>query len=174
MTDHPARARLDDLPPGLAAALNRVWAVLPEARLVGGAVRDLMLGLEPKDFDLATSATPEEVRATFRRSRIIGRRFRLVHVMIGAETIEVSTFRGPSGAADESADAAQSVTDEHGRILRDNVFGTVEEDARRRELVPPNGFRLTMISRERANVRTSSSSSVPMPRCMPGFSHSGA
>jgi poly(A) polymerase len=105
------------------------------AYVVGGAVRDLLLGREPKDFDVATGARPEQVRAIFRRSRIIGRRFRLVHVMFGAETIEVSTFRGPSGGeGDAGADSAQSSTDEHGRILRDNVFGTVEEDARRRDL----------------------------------------
>ncbi len=105
------------------------------AFVVGGAVRDLLLGREPKDFDVATGARPEQVRAIFRRSRIIGRRFRLVHVMAGAETIEVSTFRGPSGAATVAeGDEAQAATDEHGRILRDNVFGTVEEDARRRDL----------------------------------------
>jgi poly(A) polymerase len=103
------------------------------AYVVGGAVRDLLLGREPKDFDVATGARPEQVRAIFRRSRIIGRRFRLVHVMMGAETIEVSTFRGPSVVgAEAGGDSAQS-TDEHGRILRDNVFGTVEEDARRRD-----------------------------------------
>jgi poly(A) polymerase len=99
------------------------------AYVVGGAVRDLLLGREPKDYDVATGARPEQVRAIFRRSRIIGRRFRLVHVMCGNETIEVSTFRGPAdGAADD-----QQTTDEHGRILRDNVFGTVEDDARRRD-----------------------------------------
>ena len=124
-------------PERISRAAQKVCETLQQhgfaAYVVGGAVRDLLLGREPKDFDVATGARPEQVRALFRRSRIIGRRFRLVHVMIGAETIEVSTFRGPSGAADESADAAQSVTDEHGRILRDNVFGTVEEDARRRD-----------------------------------------
>jgi poly(A) polymerase len=99
-----------------------------EAYVVGGAVRDLLLDLEPKDFDVATSATPEEVRAAFRRSRIIGRRFRLVHVMCGQETVEVSTFRG-GAAAEEPA----QVRDEHGRILRDNVFGTQAEDALRRD-----------------------------------------
>src|SRR4051812_43225480 len=92
--------------------------------VVGGAVRDLLLGGTPKDYDVATAATPEEVRAIFRRSRIIGRRFRLVHVMCGAETVEVSTFRG---AADSGEGGDQS-TDEHGRILRDNVFGSMEED----------------------------------------------
>ena len=92
------------------------------AYLVGGAVRDLLLGREPKDFDVATGARPEQVRGIFRRSRILGRRVRLVHVMIGAETIEVSTFRGNAVDADDSVQS----TDEHGRILRDNVFGTVE------------------------------------------------
>ncbi|MBI4195193.1 MAG: polynucleotide adenylyltransferase PcnB [Betaproteobacteria bacterium] len=99
------------------------------AFVVGGAVRDLMLDGEPKDFDVATDATPEQVRELFRRSRINGRRFRLVHVMCGPETVEVSTFRGTQGV--EDADAR--VADEHGRILRDNVFGTQEQDARRRD-----------------------------------------
>ena len=101
------------------------------AYVVGGAVRDLLLGGIPKDYDVATAATPEEVRAIFRRSRIIGRRFRLVHVMYGAETIEVSTFRGAASAA--AADDGDHSTDEHGRILRDNVFGSMEDDARRRD-----------------------------------------
>ena len=99
------------------------------AFIVGGAVRDLLLGREPKDFDVATDATPEDVRRLFRRSRIIGRRFRLVHVMCGADTIEVSTFRGGDGAEDVAA----RVADEHGRILRDNVFGNQEQDATRRD-----------------------------------------
>ena len=101
------------------------------AYVVGGAVRDLLLGGIPKDYDVTTGATPEEVRAIFRRSRIIGRRFRLVHVMCGAETIEVSTFRGVAGV--EATDAGDHSTDEHGRILRDNVFGSMEDDARRRD-----------------------------------------
>ena len=99
------------------------------AFIVGGAVRDLLLGRKPKDFDVATSATPEEVRRLFRRSRIIGRRFRLVHVMCGPETVEVSTYRGIAG----EDDADQHVADEHGRILRDNVFGNQEQDAARRD-----------------------------------------
>lgn len=99
------------------------------AFVVGGAVRDLLLGRDPKDFDVATDARPEEVRQLFRRSRVIGRRFRLVHVMCGPETVEVSTFRG-SHVAD---DAETGRADEHGRILRDNVFGTQEEDAARRD-----------------------------------------
>lgn len=95
------------------------------AYVVGGAVRDLLAGIPPKDFDIATDATPEQVRGLFRRSRIIGRRFRIVHVMAGGETMEVSTFRaGNEGGAE---------TDAHGRVLRDNVFGSIEEDAARRD-----------------------------------------
>jgi len=99
------------------------------AFVVGGAVRDLLLGRRPKDFDVASAATPEEVRDLFRRSRVIGRRFRLVHVMCGPETVEVSTFRGTHPTEDADDHAA----DEHGRILRDNVFGTQEQDATRRD-----------------------------------------
>jgi poly(A) polymerase len=95
------------------------------AYVVGGAVRDLLLGIVPKDFDIATDARPEQIRPLFRRALIIGRRFRLVHVMFGSDTVEVSTFRG--------ADAGTAEKDEHGRVLRDNVFGTLEEDARRRD-----------------------------------------
>ena len=97
-----------------------------QAFVVGGAVRDLLLDRQPKDFDVATDATPEEVRRVFRRSRIIGRRFRLVHVMFGEETVEVSTFR-------RAIEAEDAETDEHGRILRDNEFGDQEQDAARRD-----------------------------------------
>ena len=103
-----------------------------QAFIVGGAVRDLMLGFKPKDFDIATDATPEEVYKTFRRSRIIGRRFRLVHVMWGNETIEVSTFRGHHDSKGDAPENEASV-DDSGRILRDNVFGNLEEDAARRD-----------------------------------------
>ena len=103
------------------------------AFVVGGAVRDLLMGLEPKDFDVVTNAKPEEVRAIFRRSRIIGRRFRLVHVICGAETIEVSTFRGNSAVNKKTENRVDKHADEYGRILRDNVFGSQEEDARRRD-----------------------------------------
>ena len=98
-----------------------------EAFIVGGAVRDLLLNYKPKDFDIATDATPEEVNRIFRRSRIIGRRFRLVHVLWGSETIEVSTFRGHH-QADGDGQTADS-----GRILRDNIFGNLTEDAARRD-----------------------------------------
>jgi poly(A) polymerase len=147
-----------------------------DAFVVGGAVRDLLLGRHPKDFDVATSATPEQVRNVFRRSRIIGRRFRIVHVMFGAETIEVSTFRAAASGAEEKSEPEtdtlpadidvpidedaevhgkqdrsrrrlrerdqriandpgrnQSRADEHGRLLRDNVFGNQEQDAIRRD-----------------------------------------
>ncbi len=96
-----------------------------KAYVVGGAVRDLIAGIVPKDYDVATDATPEQVRGLFRRSRIIGRRFQIVHVMFGAETIEVSTFR--------AAHDADTVKDEHGRVLRDNVWGSQAEDAARRD-----------------------------------------
>lgn len=102
------------------------------AYIVGGAVRDLLLGREPKDFDVATNATPEQVRSKFRRAHIIGRRFRLVHVMCGPDTIEVSTFRGPI-PADENEQNSKNITDQHGRLLQDNVFGSQEEDALRRD-----------------------------------------
>ena len=97
-----------------------------QAFVVGGAVRDLLLNRTPKDFDVATDATPEEVRRVFRRSRIIGRRFQIVHVMFGEEVVEVSTFRSMIEAEDAQ-------TDEHGRLLRDNQFGDQEQDAARRD-----------------------------------------
>jgi poly(A) polymerase len=107
----------------------KVCDVLREAGyssfVVGGAVRDLLLGIPPKDFDIATEARPEQIKPLFRRAIIIGRRFRLVHVMIAGDTVETSTFR--------AADAQAAEKDEHGRVLRDNVFGNQEEDARRRD-----------------------------------------
>lgn len=99
-----------------------------EAYIVGGAVRDLLLNRTPKDFDVATNATPEQVNRIFRRSRLIGKRFRLVHVLFGDETIEVSTFRGSHLEAEGDA----KVTDS-GRIIRDNVFGSIVDDALRRD-----------------------------------------
>ena len=102
------------------------------AYVVGGAVRDLLLGITPKDFDIATDARPEQIKPLFRRALIIGRRFRLVHVMFGPETVEVSTFRGADTETSTDKDHTH-VRDEHGRVLRDNVFGTQEEDARRRD-----------------------------------------
>lgn len=120
-----------------------------EAYIVGGAVRDLLLGLKPKDFDVATNATPEEVKGLFRRAFIIGRRFRIVHVVYGRgrehEVIEVSTFRAymEAGAAEQVAgnertskselSAMKHAVDASGRVLRDNVWGPQDEDAARRD-----------------------------------------
>jgi len=98
-----------------------------DAFLVGGGVRDVLVGQQPKDFDVATDASPEEVRGLFRNSIIIGRRFRLVHVRYGRDIIEVATFR----AAHDKGDGGE--TGESGRIVRDNVFGSIEEDALRRD-----------------------------------------
>ncbi len=100
-----------------------------QAYVVGGAVRDLLLGGQPKDFDVATDATPEQVRERFKGARIIGRRFQIVHVRMGREIIEVTTFRGHGEQA-----ATQRRQSEKGLLLRDNVYGTLEEDAARRDL----------------------------------------
>lgn len=99
-----------------------------EAHLVGGGVRDLLLGREPKDFDIATDAHPEDVKRVFRNCRLIGRRFRLAHVHFGREVIEVATFR----AGQDAANAGDHET-ENGMLLRDNVYGNIEEDALRRD-----------------------------------------
>ena len=113
------------------AALKVLYQLMDagyDSFLVGGCVRDLMLGREPKDFDVATNASPEEVKALFGRGcRLIGRRFRLAHVRFGREIIEVATFR-----AQHSGEEAGGVI-EDGMILRDNVYGTIEEDAWRRD-----------------------------------------
>lgn len=100
--------------------------------VVGGAVRDLLLGIVPKDFDIATDARPEEIKPLFRRALIIGRRFRLVHVVVGRETVETSTFRAAEGDGSAGANPGR-VQNEAGRVLRDNVFGSQAEDARRRD-----------------------------------------
>lgn len=104
-----------------------------KAYLVGGCIRDLMLDLRPKDFDIATDATPEEVRGLFRNSRIIGRRFKLIHVVFGREVIEVATFRASHHNEDNKHDSSVSHHSNKGRILRDNVYGTIEDDVIRRD-----------------------------------------
>ncbi|MEH6584982.1 MAG: polynucleotide adenylyltransferase PcnB [Halioglobus sp.] len=117
--------------------MSRLRSQGHQAYLVGGAVRDLLLGGHPKDFDIATDATPEEVHGLFRNSRIIGRRFRIVHVRFGREIIEVTTFRGHHEGGDEASPAAggnHSRQSDKGLLLRDNVYGTLEEDAVRRDL----------------------------------------
>lgn len=100
-----------------------------QAHLVGGGVRDLLLGREPKDFDVATDASPEQVKQVFRNCRLIGRRFRLAHVHFGRDIIEVATFRAKS---DDQAGAGERSAD-NGMLLRDNVYGSIEEDAFRRD-----------------------------------------
>ncbi len=123
--DHPISRSM--MSRNAVKVLNRLHQAGYGAYLVGGGVRDLMLEREPKDFDVATSATPEEVKALFRNCRLIGRRFRLAHVHFGREIIEVATFR----SAQESAE--DTLQTEDGMILRDNQYGTLEEDAWRRD-----------------------------------------
>ena len=101
-----------------------------QAFLVGGGVRDALLDLHPKDFDIATNAHPEEIRALFANCRLIGRRFRLAHVRFGREIIEVATFRAATDGNEKHADVAH---DHAGRILRDNVYGSIDEDVWRRD-----------------------------------------
>jgi poly(A) polymerase len=107
-----------------------------QAFLVGGAVRDLLLGLSPKDFDVATNAHPDEVKQLFRNCRLIGRRFHLAHIRFGFEIIEVATFRAAHTPIDEDNsvdEGGHRVLDARGRILRDNLYGTIEEDVWRRD-----------------------------------------
>lgn len=119
---------------GALKAIARLRAAGFQAYLVGGGVRDLLLGGHPKDFDVATDAHPEQVRELFRGSRIIGRRFKIVHVRFGGETIEVTTFRGGHDSADEIAsNPHRSSRNEDGMLLRDNVYGSLAEDAVRRD-----------------------------------------
>jgi poly(A) polymerase len=118
--------KLDELCPHATVVVRDLQDAGYESYLVGGSVRDLLLGKIPKDFDVATSATPEEVQEVFPRCRLIGRRFRLAHVRQAGALIEVATFRGKTVTGDEREEI-------NGRILRDNTFGTVEEDAIRRD-----------------------------------------
>jgi poly(A) polymerase len=141
--------------PNALKVLYRLKEAGYQGFLVGGAVRDLLLGIRPKDFDVATNALPEEVRRLFRNCRLIGRRFRLAHVHFGSEIIEVATFRAAAAPeredaeeldAESDADADAPLTefsppsdsehrafDQRGRILRDNIYGTIEEDVWRRD-----------------------------------------
>jgi poly(A) polymerase len=122
--------------PGALKVTQSLQSAGFKAYVVGGAVRDLLLGGVPKDYDVATDATPEEVHKVIRRSRIIGRRFRLVHCMFGRDTVEVATFRGSetgTGTDDDSPDDGLIQKDAQGRILRDNRFGNQAEDAERRD-----------------------------------------
>ncbi|MFT3755892.1 MAG: polynucleotide adenylyltransferase PcnB [Pseudoxanthomonas sp.] len=122
---HPISRR--DISPNALRVLYRLRDAGFSACLVGGAVRDLLVGQKPKDFDIATDATPEQVKQLFRNCRLIGRRFRLAHVVFGPEIIEVATFRANSddGSGDREMD--------NGRLVRDNVYGSIEDDAVRRD-----------------------------------------
>ncbi len=119
----------DNISDNALKVLYRLKRANFEAYLVGGCVRDLLLGLTPKDFDVATDAHPDQVRALFRNCRLIGRRFRLAHVFFGRNIIEVATFR----SSHEGADKEIARTTDDGMIMRDNVYGTLEEDAWRRD-----------------------------------------
>ena len=116
-----------DISPNAINVMKRLNKAGFAGFLVGGGVRDLLLGGAPKDFDVATDATPEQVRHLFRNARIIGRRFKIVHVRYGREIIEVTTFRG------QAKDSAQQIASEEGQLLRDNVYGDLESDALRRD-----------------------------------------
>jgi poly(A) polymerase len=118
----PARIDRDDIPVDAQKVLGRLSRHGFAAYLVGGCVRDLLLDVRPKDFDIATSARPQQVKRLFRNCRIIGRRFRLVHIHFGPRVLEVATFRAPPDTEDDDP-----------YIHRDNVFGTEEQDARRRD-----------------------------------------
>ena len=130
----------DQIDPDAAKVVQRLRRYDHAAYLVGGCVRDLLLGLKPKDFDVVTSATPPEIKRLFRNCRIIGRRFRLAHIFFGSKIIETSTFRAnPREIEEEESDSgvgnggASEVESADLLIRRDNVFGTPEEDARRRD-----------------------------------------
>ncbi|HDP89784.1 MAG TPA: polynucleotide adenylyltransferase PcnB [Thioalkalivibrio sp.] len=130
-SEHPiSRANISQ---NALKVLYRLHEAGYQAFLVGGGVRDLLLGREPKDFDVATDASPDEVRELFRNCRLIGRRFRLAHVHFGREIIEVATFRAPHEDEDEADNGTAAVTADDGRILRDNVYGTLDQDAWRRD-----------------------------------------
>jgi len=125
-----------NISPNALKVLYRLKDAGYQAFIVGGAVRDLLLGLHPKDFDVATNAHPDQVRKIFRNCRLIGRRFHLAHVRFGHEIIEVATFRAAHTEIDEDHgvdEVGHRVLDEHGRILRDNLYGSIEEDVWRRD-----------------------------------------
>ena len=124
--------RPEDISPAAIRVVETLNQGGYEAYLVGGCVRDSLIGKIPKDFDVATNAHPEEIKALFRNCRLIGRRFRLAHVRFGREVIEVATFRGNHDNSDDN-DQTQSAQSDAGLLLRDNVFGSLDEDAIRRD-----------------------------------------
>ena len=130
--DHPISRK--DISPAALKVLYRLNEAGYQAFLVGGGIRDLLIGLHPKDFDVATDATPEQIRALFRNCRLIGRRFRLAHVLFGSETIEVATFRGDAPMDSDAAEQTEHRrTDAAGRLLKDNIYGSLDQDVWRRD-----------------------------------------
>ncbi len=123
----------DQVDAGAVSVVEALVAAGYEALLVGGCVRDLLLGLTPKDFDVATSATPDQVKQVFRKARLIGRRFQIAHVRAGRNIIEVSTFRRQAGDEDEVEGDARQSRSAQGMLLRDNLWGNLSEDAFRRD-----------------------------------------
>jgi poly(A) polymerase len=130
---HPVSRKL--LSPNALKVLYRLNKGGFDAYLVGGGVRDILLGFKPKDFDIATNATPDEIKELFRNCRLIGRRFRLAHIVFGREIIEVATFRGHHNNASEQEKSCKKTSkqSEDGMLLRDNIYGTIDEDAERRD-----------------------------------------
>lgn len=121
----------NDISENALKVLYRLHKSGHKAYLVGGGVRDLLLGLKPKDFDIATDATPEQVKKLFRNCRLVGRRFRLAHILFGRDIIEVATLRGHH--SEEETEKNTSSQSQEGMLLRDNVYGSIEEDAERRD-----------------------------------------
>jgi poly(A) polymerase len=133
-TDHAPDIEPAHLDPDALKVVNRLLQYGHQAYLVGGCVRDLLVGQRPKDFDVATSAVPSEVRGIFRNCRLIGRRFRLAHVYFkGGKIIEVSTFRANPSEMEDATEGAEGEEKEDFLISDDNVFGSAEQDARRRD-----------------------------------------
>ena len=145
-----------DIAPNALKVLYRLMNAGFHAYIVGGGVRDLLLGSKPKDFDIATNATPEDIKKLFRNARVIGRRFKIVHIKFGREIIEVTTFRANharkhqvlNGSTRKQIKGLDSAHSESGMILRDNVYGNIDEDAMRRDFTvnalyyTTNGFRV--------------------------------
>ena len=131
----------NQIAPNALKVLYRLIAADFHAYIVGGGVRDILLGNKPKDFDIATNATPEELKTLFKTARIIGRRFKIVHIRFGREIIEVTTFRANHNPQNQIADhvsfrqirGLDSAHSKSGMILRDNVYGDIDEDAMRRD-----------------------------------------
>ena len=150
-----------DISPNALKVLYRLLKAGYQAYIVGGGVRDLLLGQKPKDFDIATNAKPAEIKALFNNARLIGRRFRIVHIRFGREIIEVTTFRADHHPISEMTgnlsfnkdQERDSVHSEEGMILRDNVYGNIDEDAKRRDFTvnalyyTTDGFRLLDFNR---------------------------